>query len=39
VQVNNMIQREYEQRQRELRRALKAENEENDMRVRLLPRV
>ena len=35
MQIMGMVQREFDQRQREMRKALKAENDENDMRVRL----
>jgi hypothetical protein len=36
MQLLNMVQREFDKQYRELKKALKAENEENDMRVRLL---
>ena len=39
AQLFGMVQREFDQRQRELRRALRAENDENELRVRLPSRV
>lgn len=35
MQLLNMVQREFDKQYRELKKALKEENEENDMRVRL----